>query len=63
MTPGKAMFGAIGGIAMVASGNKIIQDNNVVDPASKIGDKLTEALAEKYHMNVVENEGIISNSR
>lgn len=46
-TPGKAMFGALGGAAMVSAGNKIISTNNVEDPANYIAKQLNYNMAEK----------------
>lgn len=46
-TPGKAMFGALGGAAMVSAGNKIISKNNVEDPANYIAKQLNYNMAEK----------------
>ena len=40
-TPGKAVFGAIGGAAMISAGNEIISKNNIEDPANYISEKLT----------------------
>lgn len=48
-----AMFGAVGGIASILSGNDLIRENQVPDPASGIGAKLSEHLAVKHGMRVV----------
>jgi hypothetical protein len=48
MTPTKAMFGAIGGAAMVGEGNDIVKANAVQDPAIYIGESLAEALGTRY---------------
>lgn len=47
-TPGKAVLGGIGVIAMISAGNKIIQENEIEDPANFIGAQLGKMLAEKY---------------
>ena len=52
MTAGKAMFGAIGGAAMVVKGNEIVRENNVPDPATTIGATLVNDLATKYGLIV-----------
>ncbi|MBT8046570.1 MAG: hypothetical protein KJN67_05340 [Pontiella sp.] len=52
MTADKAMFGAIGGVAMINKGNKIIRENNVPDPAATIGATLVNDLAIKYGLVV-----------
>jgi hypothetical protein len=48
MTADKAMFGALGGAAMISKGNKIIRENEVPDPAATIGATLVNDLAIKY---------------
>ncbi|MCA8493668.1 hypothetical protein OHZ10_34450 [Burkholderia arboris] len=48
MTPGKAMFGLIGGAVMISTGNSFVRDNRIADPAVAIGNGLAKALAEKY---------------
>ncbi len=52
MTAGKGMFGAIGSVAMVSKGNKIIQKNEVPDPAIAIATSLVNDLATKYELTV-----------
>lgn len=51
-TADKAMFGAIGGVAMLSKGNDIIQENEVQDPAEAIGAALVDDLASKYELIV-----------
>lgn len=53
MTAGKASFGAIGGSAMIAAGNKIVEEHKVEDPAVKISAGLLAKLQEKYNLSVV----------
>ncbi|MFA6984683.1 MAG: hypothetical protein WC213_00560 [Arenimonas sp.] len=48
MTAGKAMFGLAGALAMVSAGNKIINDNQVEDPADILQRELAPALAKRY---------------
>ncbi|MFX8274111.1 hypothetical protein ABTL44_19005, partial [Acinetobacter baumannii] len=55
MTAGKAMFGAIGGVAMVAAGNSIIKENDIQDPARKIGQHLAEKLVAAHGMRLVDD--------
>ncbi len=52
MTADKAMFGGLGGVAMVSKGNKIIKENEVPDPAITIGATLSQELATKYGLMV-----------
>lgn len=47
MTWGRAGFGAIGGVAMITEGNKLVADNHLADPALAIAAKLTPVVAEK----------------
>jgi len=48
MTPGKASFGMIGAAAMLSSGNGIVRDNNVEDPANWISKELAAGIQKKY---------------
>jgi hypothetical protein len=48
MTPGKAGFGMIGAAAMISSGNKIVRENNVEDPANWISKELATSIQKKY---------------
>ena len=53
MTAGKAMFGAIGGAAMIIAGNKIVNDNEVEDPAGIISAKLLESVSAGHELKHV----------
>jgi hypothetical protein len=44
-TPGKAMFGILGAMAMISAGNDIIRENRVADPAPYIAQQLSGELA------------------
>jgi hypothetical protein len=57
MTAGKALFGMIGAVAMIAKGNSIVQENNVVDPAGYIAKELAGDLATAHSMTVAPAEG------
>lgn len=48
MTAGKAAFGLLGAAAMISAGNAVVTDNDIKDPAGKIGEALVVALAEKH---------------
>jgi hypothetical protein len=54
-TAGKAMLGAIGGIAAVTSGNAIIRDNDVPDPAVQIKDVLLSDLLRDEGLRKIDN--------
>jgi hypothetical protein len=48
LSPGNAMFGAIGGLAAVGEGNKIVAANHVADPADAIAQELASALHDAH---------------
>jgi hypothetical protein len=52
MTAGKALFGVIGAVAMVAKGNSIVQEHNVEDPAGYIATALAGDLATAHSMTL-----------
>lgn len=60
MTAGKAMFGAIGAVAMIAKGNEIVKENDVEDPAAYIAQELAKGFADANEMTVVSTEGVIA---
>jgi hypothetical protein len=49
-TPGKAMFGVLGAVAMIAAGNDIVTTNKIEDPASSIAQSLTRGMQEKFQL-------------
>jgi hypothetical protein len=53
MTAGKAMFGLFGAGAMIAAGNKIVDDNHVADPGDLVARELAPAIAKRYGMTLV----------
>lgn len=60
LTAGKALFGAIGAVAMISAGNKIINEYEVEDPANFIARELAGLLAEKYQVtNVTKSEVLV----
>lgn len=48
MTAGKAMFGLIGGIAMISAGNSLVAEHKVPDPAEDIAKQLAASLGNQY---------------
>jgi hypothetical protein len=46
--PSNAMFGAVGGLASVGSGNDLIRENGVPDPAIEIGKRLAAHLSGSF---------------
>lgn len=53
-TAGKAMFGAIGAVAMIHAGNELIRDDQVPDPAVSIGQALESDLAGQDGLKTVD---------
>ncbi|SEA11529.1 hypothetical protein [Microbulbifer marinus] len=62
MTADKAMFGALGAVAMISAGNKIIEENGVEDPASYIYESLAPVLAEQYSLRLLDDNSIRTSS-
>lgn len=62
MTAGKAMFGMVGGLAMIAAGNSIIKENDVEDPAGYIAAELSSELASTLGAQVVDNGGKVADT-
>lgn len=62
MTADKAMFGALGAVAMISAGNKIIQENSVEDPAARIYESLAPVLAEQYSLQLIDDNSIRTSS-
>ena len=54
MTAGKAAFGLFGAGAMIAAGNKIVDDNAIADPADIIERELVPAVAKHYGLKLKE---------
>ncbi|WP_237056148.1 hypothetical protein [Marilutibacter chinensis] len=53
MTAGKASFGLIGAGAMYAAGNKLVDENNVADPATLIREQLASSLRTSFGAEVL----------
>ncbi|WP_288131759.1 hypothetical protein [Microbulbifer sp.] len=58
MTAGKGAFGALGAVAMISAGNKLIAENDVEDPAGYIYDALSTELAKEYSLRLLEDTRI-----
>lgn len=63
MTAGKAGFGLLGAAAMVSSGNKIVKNNSIEDPAAYIGANLSAELTSKYGLKVNELNTLIKSRK
>ena len=48
MTPGKASFALLGAGAMIAAGNKIVDENGISDPAILLGEQLASGLKNAF---------------
>jgi len=48
VTPGKAAVPVVGAVTMITSGNTLVRDNQVEDPANWISDELAAAIARKH---------------
>jgi hypothetical protein len=59
MTAGKATFALLGGAAMVAAGNKIVEDNAIDDPADILETELAPAVAKHYGMTLKSGSGLL----
>lgn len=53
-TAGKATFGLLGAGAMIAVGNKLVDDNGVQDPAIQVRTQLAALLRDSYGAHVLE---------
>lgn len=60
-TAAKAGFGLLGAAGMAASGNKIVADNAIEDPAVRIGQKLMDELALSHLLTVVDAGNVVAN--
>lgn len=63
MTAGSAMFGVLGAVAAISSGNDIIEQNSVDDPAAQISAELAKALSQKYKLSVQIGTHIIEGTK
>lgn len=51
-TPGKAVFGLIGGGAMIMAGNQIVKENEIADPADVLEHDLAAAIIKQYGLTL-----------
>jgi hypothetical protein len=63
MTAGKAMFGAIGAAAMISAGNKIVNDNQIEDPANYIAEQLANHIASSYQAKITTEAPLVKGSK
>lgn len=60
VTPGKAMFGVVGAMAMISEGNSIIANNSIADPAEQVAKGLNLAMASRYASTPADNTVSVS---
>ncbi|WP_052046420.1 hypothetical protein [Candidatus Paracaedibacter symbiosus] len=53
ITAGKAMFGALGAMAMIDAGNTVVAENGIEDPAIQVSQELGRLLGERLSIPVV----------
>lgn len=53
MTPGKAVFGVFGAMAMISAGNELVKSEHIQDPAIEISEHLASDLAAKHSASVL----------
>jgi hypothetical protein len=61
-TAGKAMFGLVGGLAMISSGNELVRTDEIPDPAVRIGNQLANDLAQNQGVILVPSSGLVAPS-
>ena len=61
-TAGKAMFGLVGGLAMISSGNELVRTDEIPDPAVRIGNQLANSLAQNQGVILVPSSGLVAPS-
>ncbi|MFP1682894.1 hypothetical protein ACLD0W_10295 [Alloalcanivorax sp. C16-1] len=60
ITPTKAQFGFLGGMAMASAGKRIVEENGVDDPAVRVSSELADQLAEALGAEVMsEGPGMV----
>jgi hypothetical protein len=59
MTAGKATFALLGGAAMIVAGNRIVEENEIADPADILEKELAPAVARHYGMTLKSGSGLL----
>jgi hypothetical protein len=59
MTAGKATFALLGAGAMIVAGNKIVEENQIADPADIFETELAPAIAKKFGMTLKSGSGLL----
>lgn len=61
-TAGKAMFAMVGAIAMIHAGNEMVRQDQIEDPAIRIGQRLSTDLAKTQEVIVLPPNGLVASS-
>lgn len=61
-TAGKAMFAMVGAIAMIHAGNELVRQDQIQDPAIRIGQRLSTDLAKTQGVIVLPPNGLVASS-
>lgn len=61
-TAGKAMFAMVGAIAMIHAGNEMVRQDQIEDPAIRIGQRLSTDLAKTQGVIVLPPNGLVASS-
>ncbi len=61
MTAGKATFALLGAGAMIVAGNKIVEENEIADPADLFESELAPAVAKHFSMTLKSGSGLLVN--
>lgn len=59
-TAGKALFGVVGVLSMLSEGKKIVEQNNVEDPAHFISTEIFTAISQGYQLELINSDKIVS---
>jgi hypothetical protein len=59
MTAGKATFALLGAGAMIVAGNKIVEENEITDPADILEHELAPAMAKHFAMTLKQGSGLL----
>ena len=60
MTPGKAVFGMFGAVAMIHAGNEIVKNDGIQDPAIDISHQLAEELVKRDADTILSSPAVVA---
>ncbi len=63
MTPSRGMLAAIGGVIMVAEGNKLVEEYQIEDPANYIGHEIVSSLRDHMTLELVSNTSTTADTK